>query len=101
MISSATEAGAARIVSATVSDEDLALELADGGTVTAPVAWYLRVLHARPAERANWRLIGQGEGIHWPDTDEDISADNILRGQRSAESASSLNKWLRRRQPPP
>jgi len=54
-------------------------------------------LHGRPEERNNWRLIGQGEGIHWPDLDEDISAENILFGQPSGESQQSLRRWLQTR----
>jgi hypothetical protein len=62
-----------------------------------PLAWYPRLLHGQPGERANWRLVGQGEGIHWPDLDEDISAENILFGQPSGESQRSLSSWLQAR----
>ena len=82
----------------TVTKDTLALELADGRTVTAPLAWYPRLLHGTARERANWRLIGGGEGIHWPDLDEDISAENVLSGQPSCESQRSFKKWLEARQ---
>jgi hypothetical protein len=82
----------------TVTKDTLALELADGRTVTAPLAWYPRLLHGTARERANWRLIGGGEGIHWPDLDEDISVENILQGQPSGESQQSFKKWLEMRQ---
>ena len=49
------------------------------------------------AERSHWRLIGSGEGIHWPDLDEDISVDNLLSGSRSGESQRSFKAWLQQR----
>jgi hypothetical protein len=82
----------------TVTKDTLALELADGRTVTAPLAWYPRLLHGMARERANWRFIGGGEGIHWPDLDEDISVENILLGRPSGESQRSFKKWLEARQ---
>jgi hypothetical protein len=55
-------------------------------------------LYATPEERNNWRLIGKGEGIHWPDLDEDISVENIVLGKASGESQRSLKQWLEKRQ---
>ena len=78
----------------TVTADALKLELADGRTVEAPLAWYPRLLHASPKERSHWRLIGRGEGVHWPDLDEDISVENILLGHPSGESQRSFKKWL-------
>ena len=83
---------------AAVTKDTLVLELADGRTVTAPLAWYPRLLHGTARERANWRLIGGGEGIHWPNLDEDISVENVLLGQPSGESQRSFKKWLEARQ---
>ena len=60
-----------------VTEDTLIVDFADGRTASVPLAWYPRLLHASPEERANWRLIGKGEGIHWPDLDEDISVENI------------------------
>jgi Protein of unknown function (DUF2442) len=77
-----------------VSEDTLSVELADGRTIAAPLAWYPRLSHATAEERNSWRLIGNGRGIHWPALDEDISIDNLLAGQPSAESQSSLKKWL-------
>ncbi len=77
-----------------VSGDTLTVKLADGRTVSAPLAWYPRLFHARTRERNHWRLIGNGEGIHWPDLDEDISVENILFGQPSGESQASFKKWL-------
>jgi hypothetical protein len=80
-----------------VTEDTLAVELADGRTISAPIAWYPRLLHGSPEERNNWRLIGKGEGIHWPDLDEDISVENILLGKPSGESARSFKRWLESR----
>jgi Protein of unknown function (DUF2442) len=66
----------------------------DGRTISAPLGWFPRLLHGTVEERAGWRLIGQGRGIHWRDLDEDISVENLLAGKPSAESQSSLKKWL-------
>jgi hypothetical protein len=52
----------------------------DGRTISVPLAWYARLLHATKKQRANWRIIGGGFGIHWPDVDEDISVEGLLRG---------------------
>lgn len=83
--------------SVVVTDDALIIELVDGRTVSAPLAWYPRLLHAKPKERENWRLVGQGEGIHWPDLDEDISVDNVLLGRPSGESQRSFKCWLEKR----
>jgi hypothetical protein len=56
--------------------------------------WFPRLLHGKPKERKNWQLIGKGEGIHWPDLDEDISVRNLLLGQPSGESQVSFKRWL-------
>jgi len=77
-----------------VTDDALIVELVDGRTVSVPLAWYPRLLHGRVEERNNWRLIGGGEGIHWPELDEDVSIEGILLGKRSRESARSFKKWL-------
>lgn len=83
-----------------VTDDALIVDLADGRTISAPLAWFPRLLHGRPAERGNWRLIAGGEGIHWPDLDEDISVRSLLAGRRSAETPESLRRWMESRQQP-
>ena len=77
-----------------LSGDTLSLDLADGRTVSVPLDWYPRLLHATEEERGNWRLLGQGMGIHWPDLDEDISVEGILLGKPSGESQASFQKWL-------
>lgn len=59
-----------------------------------PLAWFPRLVHGTPQERAHWRLIGDGRGIHWPDLDEDISVENLLAGKPSGESRASFKRWL-------
>ena len=61
-----------------VSDVELVLRLSDGRTVSAPLAWFPRLLHGTAEQRNNWRLIGKGVGIHWSDLDEDISVRSLL-----------------------
>ncbi len=94
MNSSAVEVREAQATRVEVSDDTLSVELADGRTIAAPLAWYPRLAHATAEERSSWRLIGGGRGIHWPEVDEDISVANLLTGQPSAESQQSFKKWL-------
>ena len=68
-------------VDVTVTEADLHVVLADGREVSAPLAWLPRLRDATPQQRANWRLIGRGEGIHWPDIDEDVSVASLLRSE--------------------
>jgi hypothetical protein len=75
-----------------VTVDTLTVELADGRSISVPLAWYPRLGHGTAAERANWRLIGRGEGVHWPDLDDDISVDNLLSGARSGESPQSFKR---------
>src|SRR5436189_918824 len=80
-----------------VRQDRLRVDLEDGRSVSVPLTWYPRLMHASPAERSKWRLIGRGDGIHWPELDEDISLENILSGQPSSESQQSLKRWLTNR----
>ena len=90
------EARARRV---SVADDVLSVELVDGRTISVPVEWYPRLAHGNAAEQNHWRLIGDGEGIHWPDLDEDISVEGLLAGRRSGESQTSVRGWLERRRP--
>jgi len=98
MSSSVTDLRNAQAQDVTLSDESLTVELVDGRSVSVPLAWYPRLTHATLAERENWRLIGWGEGIHWPDLDEDISVEGLLAGRPSGESQASFQRWLQTRQ---
>jgi len=81
-----------------VTVDTLTVDLADGRSISVPLAWYPRLAHGTPTERSNWRLIGRGEGIHWPDLDEDISVENLLQGARSGESQRSFKQWIAARE---
>lgn len=98
---SGTELREAFAQGVTASDEALVVDLADGRTITLPLAWFPRLAHGTPEERANWRLIGGGAGIHWPELDEDISVESLLKGRRSGETQESLRRWLQARAMPP
>ena len=80
-----------------LTDDTLTVDIVDGRTVSVPLAWYPRLLHGTVAERNNWRFIGDREGIHWPDLDEDISIENLVFGRKSGESQGSFKRWLERR----
>ena len=64
----------------------MSVDLIDGRTITVPLVWYPRLLDATVAERANWKLSGAGYGLYWPDLDEDLSTEGLLRGAPSAPS---------------
>ena len=89
----------AKALDVQLTDECLSVELSDGRTISVPLAWYPRLMHGTCAERNNWRFIGDKEGIHWPDLDEDISVENLLLGRPSGESQNSFKKWLEQRLP--
>ncbi len=85
------------IVQISINEEALTVELSDGRTISVPLTWYPRLVHATEQERANWRLIAGGKGIHWPELDEDISVQALILGKPSQESSQSLKKWLENR----
>jgi hypothetical protein len=67
-----------------LDDDELRVDLADGRRIIVPLTWFPRLMAADAASRANWQLLGDGEGIHWPDADEDLSVAGLLAGSRSA-----------------
>jgi len=77
-----------------VTDDELIVSLLDGRRLSVPLAWYPRLLQAKPEERNNWRLLGEGYAIEWPDLDEHIGVEGLLAGRPSGESQASLNRWL-------
>ncbi len=78
----------------TITEDTLSVDLGDGRTIAAPLAWFPRLVHATSEEKNNWQLIGQGKGIHREDLDEDISIEGLLEGRPSGESQTSFKKWL-------
>jgi len=99
MSTSGNECSMPTAESVQVSVDSLSVALSDGRTITAPLAWYPRLLHGSAKERGNWRLIARGQGIHWKDLDEDISVEGLLAGRASGESQASFKKWLEARTP--
>lgn len=69
-----------RIERVEVTDETITAYLVDGRVISVPLVWSWRLSDATPKQRANWQLIGDGHGVHWPDVDEDISAEGMLTG---------------------
>ena len=79
----------ARVQNVAVTEDTITAELVDGRTISVPSAWYPRLLHATPDQRANWQTSGGGYGIHWPDIDEDLSTAGLLRGAPAARRSVS------------
>ncbi|SRR6266849_6664337 len=92
-----TSTADAQAKSVAITEEALTVALADGRTITVPLEWFPRLVHATMSERKNWRLIGKGEGLHWPELDEDINIHDLLLGRRSGESQNSFKRWLQKR----
>ena len=69
-----------RVASVTFTADALCVSIMDGRTISVPLAWYPKLLHASEAQRKNWKIAGGGYGIHWPDLDEDLSTEGLLRG---------------------
>ncbi|GAA6617990.1 DUF2442 domain-containing protein [Scytonema sp. NUACC26] len=78
----------------TVSDEKLIVDLVDGRSLSIPLTWYPRLMHASPQERQNWQILGDGYAIEWIDIDEHIGVEGLLAGRRSGESQHSFERWL-------
>ncbi len=85
----ATEAGA-RATTVSVTDDALVVSLRDGRKVSAPLSWFPRLAKATPTQRSSWGLLGDGEGIHWPEIDEDLSVAGLLRGTPAPRPRRSI-----------
>jgi hypothetical protein len=81
-----------RIEHVEVTDETITARLVDGRVISVPLAWSWRLSEATPAQRENWTLIGDGHGVHWPDIDEDISAEGMLNGVPARRPAMVKNQ---------
>ncbi len=73
----------ARATAVVVTDDELVVSLADGRRIAVPLGWFPRLANATTRVRSNWVLLGGGVGIHWPDADEDVSVEGLLRGESS------------------
>jgi len=92
-----------RIQHVRVTEDEIIAHLADGRVISVPLAWSWRLSEATSAQRAKFRLIGSGQGVHWPDVDEDISVDGMLRGvpaPRPRSAATQPRAGTARRRPP-
>ncbi|CAG0998408.1 hypothetical protein ANRL2_03792 [Anaerolineae bacterium] len=77
-----------RVLDVRVTEDTISVDLYDGRTISAPLAWFPRLLHATSEQRANWRVAGAGYGIHWPDIDEDLSTQGLLHGAPAPRGAA-------------
>jgi len=78
-----------RVRDVLLSDDELSVALMDGRRIAVPLAWYPRLAAATPEQRAHWEVAGGGYGIHWPEIDEDLSTEGLLRGQRAPGGSSA------------
>jgi len=78
-----------RVLDVAFSDDALSVSLRDGRVISVPLVWYPRLLNATPAQRKNWKIAGGGYGIHWPDVDEDLSTEGLLRGAKAPRAHDS------------
>jgi hypothetical protein len=98
MLSVAITVALPRVVTVTVTEDTLSVDLEDGRTISVPIGWYPRLAHGTPVERLHFQISGAGYGIHWPDLDEDIGVEGLLLGKRSTESPTSFERWLQQRE---
>lgn len=75
-----------RVLDVAFSDDALSVSLRDGRVISVPLVWYPRLLNATPDQRRNWKIAGGGYGIHWPDVDEDLSTEGLLRGAKAPKA---------------
>ncbi len=88
------DSAALRATAVRITEDALVVELADGRSISAPLGWYPRLFHGTTKDREHFQFIAGGEGIHWPELDEDISVEGIVAGRPSGESQRSLQRWL-------
>lgn len=82
-----------RIRDVAFADDALSVSLRDGRVISVPLAWYPRLLNATHIQRRNWKIAGGGYGIHWPDLDEDLSSEGLLRGAPAPKAHISRSKF--------
>jgi hypothetical protein len=81
-----------RVADVRCEDERLVVDLMDGRSIAVPLAWYPRLLAATPRQRANWCRAAGGYGIHWPEIDEDLSTEGLLRGAPAPDAAKPADR---------
>ncbi len=77
-----------RVKQVQVTEDTLAVDLMDGRSISVPLAWYPKLAQATPEQRANWKIAGGGYGIHWPEIDEDLSTEGLLRGAPAPDTSA-------------
>lgn len=88
-MSSSVLKNVSRAMAVVCTEDELQVSLTDGRWLSVPIAWFPRLAHASSADRANFELLGEGEGIHWPSVDEDVSVAGLIAGQPSIEYTPS------------
>jgi hypothetical protein len=86
-----------RVASVEVTEDTLTVALLDGRTISVPLVWYPRLASATPAQRQNWQIAGGGYGIHWPDIDEDLGTEGLLRGAPAPRAVAQTSAAKKRR----
>jgi hypothetical protein len=86
-----------RVLDVAFNDDALSVSLRDGRVISVPLVWYPRLLNATSAQRKNWKIAGGGYGIRWPDIDEDLSTEGLLRGAPASKTAAAKSKSARQR----
>ncbi len=81
-----------RVKDVICTDDQIIVDLYDGRTISVPLTWYPRLLHANSEQRKNWRVSGGGFGIHWPEIDEDLSTEGLLRGAPAPGTSATKHK---------
>jgi hypothetical protein len=89
-----------RVLDVAFSDDALSVSLRDGRVISVPLVWYPRLLNATHAQRKNWKIAGGGYGIHWPDVDEDLSTEGLLRGAKAPKNQLRIDKHFHESQKP-
>jgi len=98
-MNTAVEIQEVRIKDIIVTKDTITAQLMDGRVISVPLAWSWRLSEATPRQRANWEIIGNGHGVHWPDIDEDISAEGMLYGIPTPRPGASSQKSQKRKAP--
>jgi hypothetical protein len=83
-----------RVKDVRFTEDTLVVDLLDGRTISVPLVWYPRLLSASPAQLANWRMAGGGFGIHWPDVDEDLTTEGLLRGAPAPRGSTPAGRTI-------
>lgn len=81
-----------RVANVELTEDNLSVALRDGRTITVPLAWYPRLLNATPEQRNNWQIAGGGYGLHWPEIDEDLNTEGLLRGAPAPRQSARADK---------